>query len=75
MLREGTRIDFDHLEQEIPGIKAKTKFFNTPMIGVSSFDIRRRIRAGEPYRYLVPTGVFETIERYKLYRDIGTTDQ
>jgi nicotinate-nucleotide adenylyltransferase len=71
MLREGVQIDFEKLEGEIPGLEAKTRFFNAPMIGVSSFDIRRRVRVGEPYRYLVPTGVADIIEKYHLYQSAG----
>ena len=69
MLREGTEIDFKELEQEIPGIQAKTHFFSAPLISVSSLDIRRRVRNGEPYRYLVPGGVYTIIEEYGLYRE------
>lgn len=69
MLRESAQINFEELEREIPGIEAKTHFYNAPMISVSGFDIRRRVRTGEPYRYLVPAGVSEIIEKYQLYRE------
>ncbi len=35
---------------------------------VSSTDIRRRVRAGEQYRHLVPPLVGDYIEKYELYR-------
>lgn len=37
-------------------------------IDVSSTEIRRRVREGEPIRYLVPAGVEAVIERERLYR-------
>ena len=39
-----------------------------PRIGISSTMIRRRVRAGEPIRYLTPAPVAEYIERHNLYR-------
>jgi nicotinate-nucleotide adenylyltransferase len=40
----------------------------TPPIGISSSEIRRRIRAGEPFAHLVPPGVAGFIGRGRLYR-------
>jgi len=38
-------------------------------IGLSSTEIRRRVRAGEPIRYLVPPAVESIIRREGLYRE------
>jgi nicotinate-nucleotide adenylyltransferase len=38
-----------------------------PAIGVSSSDVRERVRAGRPIRHLVPAGVAELIEERGLY--------
>jgi nicotinate-nucleotide adenylyltransferase len=38
-------------------------------IGVSSSDVRNRVRTGRPYRYLVPDAVREIIEEHSLYKD------
>ena len=43
-------------------------FFEMPRIGVSSTMIRRRVRAGQPIRYLVPDQVSEYIHQEGLYR-------
>lgn len=37
-------------------------------IGISSTDVRERIRANRPFRYLVPAPVYRIIEEYCLYR-------
>jgi nicotinate-nucleotide adenylyltransferase len=39
-----------------------------PRIGVSSTLVRRRVRAGQPIRYLVPEAVAGYIEHERLYR-------
>jgi nicotinate-nucleotide adenylyltransferase len=38
---------------------------------ISSSLIRRRVRAGQPIRYLVPDGVAQYISQHGLYRDEG----
>ena len=45
----------------------RARFFEMPRIGVSSTMIRRRARAGQPIRYLVPDRVAEYIDRHDLY--------
>ena len=45
----------------------RAEFFQMPRIGVSSTMIRRRVRAGQPIRYLVPDRVARYIERHDLY--------
>ena len=45
----------------------RVRFFPMPQIAVSSTLVRRRVRAGQPIRYLVPDGVARYIERHRLY--------
>jgi nicotinate-nucleotide adenylyltransferase len=45
----------------------RTQFFRMPRIAVSSTMIRRRVRAGEPIRYLVPDAVAGYIHEHSLY--------
>jgi nicotinate-nucleotide adenylyltransferase len=52
---------------ELPG-GAHARFFSMPEIGVSSTMIRRRVRAGQPIRYLVPDAVAAYIEEKGMYR-------
>ncbi|MEW6568755.1 MAG: nicotinate-nucleotide adenylyltransferase [Chloroflexota bacterium] len=68
MRRPEVEPDLAALEARLPGLSQKLHFFDAPLIGVSASDIRRRVREGEPYRYLVPPGVPELIERHHLYR-------
>jgi nicotinate-nucleotide adenylyltransferase len=41
---------------------------NVPALAISSTDVRSRVRAGRPIRYLVPEGVKSYVEKAGLYR-------
>jgi nicotinate-nucleotide adenylyltransferase len=45
----------------------RADFFRMPRVGISSTLVRRRVRCGEPIRYLVPDAVAEYIEEHRLY--------
>ena len=47
---------------------------NTPVIEISSTDIRRRIREGRSIQYLVPDTVRTYIEKHALYRSSAPDD-
>ncbi|MDO5147306.1 MAG: nicotinate-nucleotide adenylyltransferase [Eubacteriales bacterium] len=47
---------------------AAIHYLNSPMLEISSSDIRRRIRAGESIRYLLPREVADYIYANDLYR-------
>ena len=68
MRRPGDHIDLPELEQVLPGITGLTHIVDAPLIEISASDIRLRVLAGKPYRYLVPPNVFRLIERLQLYR-------
>ncbi|MET0801393.1 MAG: nicotinate-nucleotide adenylyltransferase [Actinomycetota bacterium] len=53
-----------HAETKHPGITV----MNVPALAISSTDVRARIHAGRPIRYLVPEGVKSYIEKAGLYR-------
>jgi nicotinate-nucleotide adenylyltransferase len=47
----------------------RVRYLDMPLMQVSSSGIRRRVREGEPIRYLVPDKVAEYIETKGLYTD------
>jgi nicotinate-nucleotide adenylyltransferase len=46
----------------------RTEYFQMPRIGVSSTMIRRRVREGDPIKYIVPDPVADYIDRHHLYK-------
>jgi nicotinate-nucleotide adenylyltransferase len=68
MKRPGITLDLDTLDEQLLGLKEKTHVLEAPIVDLSSKEIRRRIRAGLPYQYLLPPGVAEYIQNMKLYR-------
>jgi len=69
MRRPGDFIDLAPLESEIPGVTQKVCFLDALVQPVSSRELRRRIEAGEMYRYYVHPEVFNYIETHHLYRN------
>ena len=67
MRRPGSKIDLDSLETQIPGIKAKVKFVDTPLLDIAASQIRQRIQSGQPYQYYLPPSVFKFVQTNKLY--------
>jgi nicotinate-nucleotide adenylyltransferase len=65
--RRGTSRDVvDEALASLPGGE-RTQFFRMPRVGISSTFVRRRVRSGEPIRYLVPDAVAQYIEEHRLY--------
>jgi nicotinate-nucleotide adenylyltransferase len=63
--------DLAALEQQIPGIRARVDVVPMPQIGISSTEIRRRVREGGSIRFLVPPAVAGYIAEQGLYRAGG----
>lgn len=52
-----------------PGLpSAQVSLVEVPALAISSTDIRARVRAGAPIRYLLPTGVAHLVAKHGLYR-------
>ena len=62
-----TRPDFTMLDVD-PSIREKVRICAVPEIGISSREIRGRVKEGMSIRYLVPDTVGEYIHRHKLYK-------
>lgn len=68
MRRPGDSANLPALEEKIPGLTKKLHFIDALLQPVSSRELRRRIAAGEMYRYYVAPDVYTYIEANKLYR-------
>ena len=60
--------DIARFENEAPPSHPRVSALDVPALAISSTDIRRRVRDGEPIRYLVPEGVEIYIRKFDLYR-------
>jgi nicotinate-nucleotide adenylyltransferase len=67
MRRPGDQIDLARLETRLPGIRSKINFIDSPLLEISSKQIRERIRSGRTYRYYLPDAVYQLICQKKLY--------
>jgi nicotinate-nucleotide adenylyltransferase len=67
--REGTgRADILARLDGMAGVPDRLTFFSMPRLDISSSEIRRRVRAGRPVRYLVPPAVAGYLQAHGLYR-------
>ena len=60
-------LDLNSLEASVLGVSASVIQLDTPVIEISSSEIRKRIAQGLSVRYLVPAEVEEYIAAQKLY--------
>lgn len=67
MRRSGDYTDLTSLEAKLPGVTEKVHFIEALLQPVSSRELRRRIAAGEMYRYYLAPEVYEYIETNHLY--------
>jgi nicotinate-nucleotide adenylyltransferase len=60
----------DEIERSLAGLAGRPSvvFFDMPRVDVSSSDVRRRVAAGLPVRWLVSDPVRELVEERGLYR-------
>ncbi|WP_236683581.1 nicotinate-nucleotide adenylyltransferase [Demequina aurantiaca] len=50
-----------------PQLETTHRVVEAPSLAISSTDIRRRVRAGVPIRYLMPASVVDYISKHELY--------
>ncbi len=65
--RPGDAIDLPGLEKKLPGLAAKARFMEAPLLDIAAHDIRERVAAGRPFRYYLPARVYEYIAELGLY--------
>lgn len=67
--RPGVACDLTTVARRLPGLAERTVWVPVPQIAIAAREIRRRVAAGEPIRYLVPDAVAAYIAAHGLYRD------
>lgn len=65
--RPDVEVDLDAVFAQLPSARGRVSLVNVPLIGISSSDLRRRVRAGEPIAYQTPTAVEAYIHDHALY--------
>lgn len=67
---ERAGVTAESVEAALAGVggEGRVTFFAMPRVDVSSTEVRERVAAGRPYRFLVPERVADLIERDGLYR-------
>lgn len=69
-VRPGWEIDLNSVARQVPESEGRVDVVPTPLVDVSSHEIRDRARNGRPLRYLVPGQVIGYIERHRLYSPV-----
>jgi len=67
MRRPGDSIDLPALEIFIPGLTAKVRYMDAPLIDIAAHEIRRRVADGRPFRYFLPPAIYDYIVENRLY--------
>jgi nicotinate-nucleotide adenylyltransferase len=67
MRRPGDQINLALLESTLSGISPKIHFINSPLLEISSSQIRERICEEHSYRYYLPDAVYRYIRDNSLY--------
>jgi nicotinate-nucleotide adenylyltransferase len=68
--RPGDSIDLPSLEKFIPGLTAKVRYLDAPLLDISAHEIRERVVHDRPFRYFLLPAVYDYIKEHNLYRDI-----
>jgi len=67
MRRPGDAIDLEALEARLPGVQAKLRFMEAPLLDIASSEIRRRVHQGQAFRYYLPPDVYNYILDKRIY--------
>ena len=66
--RPAFTLDLETLFAELPALRGRLELLEGPQIELSSSELRARVAAGRPIRYLVPDPVAAFIEQHQIYR-------
>ena len=67
MHRPGESVHLYSLNSVLPGLQGKVRFVDTPLLEISSREIRRRVAERLEYRYFLPPAVYDYIQAHHLY--------
>ncbi len=67
MRRPGDAIDLPSLEAQVPGVTARTRFVDAPLVDISAHAIRMRAAQHRPFRYFLPPAVYDYVVEHDLY--------
>jgi len=67
--RPGVDADLETVARDLPALDGRIHLVSAAELAISSSDIRRRVRANESIRGLVPPAVADYIERRHLYSE------
>ncbi len=68
MRRPFTELNLESLIEEIPELERKLEFINTPLLEISSREIRNRVAKGGHFRNYLHRPVFDYIVKEQLYK-------
>jgi nicotinate-nucleotide adenylyltransferase len=68
MRRPEDAVELGVLEESLPGLAAKVRFVDAPLLEIAAHEIRNRIAEGRPFRYFLPEPVYKYIDSHGLYR-------
>ncbi len=68
MRRPGDSVDLAGLEEKLPGVSAKVRFIEAPLLEIAASEIRQRVRDGRPFRDYLPEPVYRIVVECGLYR-------
>jgi len=70
MHRTGEAPDLAALDMQIPGLMAKIRFINVPLVDISASKIRAGIAAGLDVSHLLAPPVYTYIQQHGLYQNL-----
>lgn len=66
-MRPGVNVNLEDIVTAVPELTGRVHLVDIPLIGISSRELRARIRGRKAFHYQVPGGVADYIETHGLY--------